>query len=507
MYNILTIFYDSRVKVRLELKHKFVGKIALTVILLGAIMCQGCSAGDRGGNSVTVPDIIGKKNLESMLEEPEIAYEKEPMKPLILVDLEGYETEGDKIAVMHGSSLSQEFGLYDATTNLRVFSGKVVGKNVEPSDTLSYGIADFSDFTVPGIYYVYSDILGRSKTFAIHEETRNSDTREAFLGIHARRNTLAPTAYTLETDTNVTISNAGGWITGEPKNQDVTDGCLTALDMMMAYEYHPSVFTDDFGIDESNNSIPDVLDEIVYEINWLIGMQNPETGGVYTGIYVPEESETPVVGGETTKATAYFCATLARFSHIIKKFNPTLAQTCIQKATLAYKCLDNNKEIVTKEQMYRAGVEMFRSTGQIAYSVHINEYLSENAGNGFETRSSLDSALSYMATSGSVDKNYCSLLMADFMAMTEDKVSSAKTAGYLVPPEETVSALLRNVSELVMADYIIRNQEYGNLEQDYLHYLRGRNNDSINYVKELAAPDDYAMLLILTSKLEDDLQR
>lgn len=47
-------------------------------------------------------------------------------------------------------------------------------------------------------------------------------------------------------------------------------------EMMATYIQNPSVFTDDFNIPESNNGIPDILDEAKWGLDWLKRMQNSD---------------------------------------------------------------------------------------------------------------------------------------------------------------------------------------------------------------------------------------
>ncbi len=46
--------------------------------------------------------------------------------------------------------------------------------------------------------------------------------------------------------------------------------------LLMAYELNPSVFGDDWNIPESGNGVPDILDEVRWECDWLLRMQMPD---------------------------------------------------------------------------------------------------------------------------------------------------------------------------------------------------------------------------------------
>lgn len=66
---------------------------------------------------------------------------------------------------------------------------------------------------------------------------------------------------------------SGGWHDAGDYNKYVPFVYSTVVNMLLAYEHNPSAFSDDYGIPESGNGIPDVLDEVKYELEWLRRMQ------------------------------------------------------------------------------------------------------------------------------------------------------------------------------------------------------------------------------------------
>jgi len=68
----------------------------------------------------------------------------------------------------------------------------------------------------------------------------------------------------------------GGWHDAGDHNKYVnwTYGVLT--DLLLAYAENPLVWGDDLGIPESGNGIPDLLDEVKYELDWLLRMRLPD---------------------------------------------------------------------------------------------------------------------------------------------------------------------------------------------------------------------------------------
>ncbi len=65
----------------------------------------------------------------------------------------------------------------------------------------------------------------------------------------------------------------GGWHDAGDYNKYVNyaDGAVHSL--LFAYEDRPSAWADDLGIPESGNLVPDVLDEVKWELDWLLRMQ------------------------------------------------------------------------------------------------------------------------------------------------------------------------------------------------------------------------------------------
>lgn len=92
---------------------------------------------------------------------------------------------------------------------------------------------------------------------------------------------------------------SGGWWDAGDTNKYVTFACDAVHQLLSAYEERPEVFGDDFGIPESGNGLPDLIDELRYELDWLKKMQPNDLGGgvllkvgnVEYGDPVPDQSQ------------------------------------------------------------------------------------------------------------------------------------------------------------------------------------------------------------------------
>lgn len=69
---------------------------------------------------------------------------------------------------------------------------------------------------------------------------------------------------------------SGGWFDAGDYNKYVTFSESAVSNLIEAYVAHPEVFGDDWDIPESGNGIPDLLDEIYWELQWLYRMTNTD---------------------------------------------------------------------------------------------------------------------------------------------------------------------------------------------------------------------------------------
>ena len=76
---------------------------------------------------------------------------------------------------------------------------------------------------------------------------------------------------------------SGGWFDAGDTNKYVTFASEAVHGLLAAYRRYPDVFDDDVGIPESGNGIPDIIDEVKWEIDWLERMQMDD-GGVLTKV-------------------------------------------------------------------------------------------------------------------------------------------------------------------------------------------------------------------------------
>lgn len=74
----------------------------------------------------------------------------------------------------------------------------------------------------------------------------------------------------------------GGWYDAGDYNKYVTFAMGPLCNLLETYRMHPTYFTDDYNIPESGNGIPDILDEVKWEMDFLKRMQDATgTNGLF----------------------------------------------------------------------------------------------------------------------------------------------------------------------------------------------------------------------------------
>lgn len=470
----------------------FIGLMLCTAMLLSAC---GTATETAVATSETSTE-AGPSRQGSMLEEAEILYEKEEMVPSIMVDQVGYMTGATKQAILKGSVLPDSFLVVDNATGQTVLSGEVEEMEDWDTEDALYGLADFSSLDEEGSYHLEAELLGVSMDFSISPAIYDDLVAAAVHGLEAcKSGDRTEEKVPMESDPSRTLEVSGGFVTSADGQRSAEDGCIAALDLWKVYDYYRESLAD-----------VDLTAYIRYEIEWLNKLQNPETGGVYSSVsFKSDGSGSLVVIGETTRATAYYAALMAKSSYEFAKTDEKFSKECLQHANLAWSCLEANKDIVSAAQMFRAAVEIYRATGGSDQKKVIDDYLSKHADEDYTDRISLDGAMSYMATSRSVDVTYCTTLMQHFMTKTEAIAGASKNARMFVDLSVTdESEMLRNLAELVEADYILTSREYSDIECNYLHYFAGRNETGSIHEDLSYSPDAYAEFLLLMGRLKTE---
>lgn len=106
----------------------------------------------------------------------------------------------------------------------------------------------------------------------------------------------------------------GGWFDAGDYNKYVNFTFSPLSDLLFAYQKNPLIWGDDWNIPESGNGLPDLLDEVKWELDWLLRMQNPD-GSVLSKVSSlgfnsasPPSADTSAIYYGAASTSATFCA-------------------------------------------------------------------------------------------------------------------------------------------------------------------------------------------------------
>ncbi len=157
------------------------------------------------------------------------------------------------------------------------------------------------------------------------------------------------------------LQSPGGWYDAGDYNKYIVNSSISVYTMLLAYEMFPQYWKNRMlNIPESGNNVPDILDETLYNLNWMLTMQDND-GGVYhkctelqfSGIEMPENTNPKrYVVQKNTQATLDFVATMAHASVILSQYKnelPGLSDKCRNAAIKAWEWCRKNPSVIYRQ--------------------------------------------------------------------------------------------------------------------------------------------------------------
>jgi len=348
----------------------------------------------------------------------------------------GFYPEAEKVAIIT-AEVSGKFSVVNVDSK-NVFNGNLK-RSAQPAFSGKFtAIANFSALTKPGKYILTVPGVGYSFPFeikaSVHKAVANGSIKayyfmraslplgEKYAGKWSRpaghpdtKVLIHPSAADDKRPAGTVISSPRGWYDAGDYNKYIVNSGITTSTLLSLYEDFPVYMkTVKLNIPESNNQLPDVLDEILWNLRWMLTMQDPNDGGVYhkltnprfDGMIMPDKADsTRYLVQKGTAATLDFAAVTAQASRIFKQLPkelPGLADSCLKASEYAWQWAIKNPnvlydqsamnqkfkpEVVTgtygdrnvSDEWIWAASELFVTTGNEDYYNHITVSQNERA--------------------------------------------------------------------------------------------------------------------------------
>lgn len=436
----------------------------------------------------------------------------------------GYYTSGQKIAVIPVTSVNT-YEIRDTLGESQWSGQSVASDRWAPSAEIVQKL-DFSAFKKAGVYAVFSNgkkissdftisptpyvNLGKAALKAFYYQRASMDLLPAYAGEWARGAGKKDSSATIHSSAGSgSFSSRGGWYDAGDYGRYIVNSGITTYTLFLLYRNFPDYMKNiSLNIPESGNSMPDVLDEIKWNLDWMLTMQAAD-GGVYHKLtplkfddfVMPDECTSQRYAFmKTTSASLNFAAVMALASRVFYSYDPTFASTCLSAAKTAFTWAVNNPAVYFVQP---AGV----NTGEYGDKDVSDERFWAAAELTAATDSSYSSFLTVPSDIPlpSWDKTGClglftilankGIFSATVYQNAKDQVTTiasillnAQSAGYKVSLTSDdfnwgSNSIAANQGVLLLYAYYLTDQtDYLNAAISQLDYLLGRNPIDMCYV-------------------------
>jgi endoglucanase len=492
-----------------------------------------------------------------------------PPTPFIVIDQFGYLPGAKKVAVIRNPATGFDsqwhftpgklYQVVNVETGAVVFEAAPVAWNagaIDPSSGDHAWQFDFSSVVAPGRYRIrdkqagydsasfsiaanlYKPILVQAVRMLYYQRAGFAkEERYAGKGWADKASHMGPgqdseaRLYSARGDKSTTRDLHGGWYDAGDFNRYTRWSGDYVIGLLHAYHESPAAFTDDFNIPESGNGIPDLLDEVKWEVDWLKRMQNEDGSllsvvGSASGSPASAATGPSFYGPVTTSATyagaaafAYASKTYAQFP-ALRTFADDLKSRSLQAwlwaqahpRVLFYNNdpRDHSQGVAAGQQevddygremeAIAAAIYLFDLTGDTTYRDYIDAHYRDNRIFTGHYTSDFDYAqtapLVYYASLAGATPAVASAIKTEFANGFEaDGWQAAKSDPYRAHLSAYTwgSSAIKSYHGDIFADealYGLRTHtpaESMSAAADYLHYLHGVNPLGKVYLSNMKA--------------------
>ncbi|MGA7416293.1 MAG: glycoside hydrolase family 9 protein [Bryobacteraceae bacterium] len=462
----------------------------------------------------------------------------------IKVDQVGYLPSAPKIGLVASGMPATDFTVRRSSDDSVVLSGKLSPPEADADSGDHVQAADFSALRDPGRYYLDVANVGRSWNFQIAPDVYARAFYLAMRSYYGQRCgtavDLGPefpgykhAACHLDGQYHATSGETGphphdgkGWHDAGDYGRYVVNSGISTGTLLWTYEMFGSrIQKKTLNLPESGNGTPDILNEIRWNLDWMLSMQasdggvwHKQTSESFCGFIMPENDKlTSYVigtGAEPFKsscATGDFAAVMAIAARVYRPFDPNFSNTALAAAKRAWAWLEKNPAVLfhnpkgistgdygdrdCADEIFWAAAELWRTTRDAPYE----QYFAAHAP-GF-MRSIGPSSPPNWGNVAALGLWTYALSGVKTPLAEEIRSTSVEAAGVLVartresPYHHDMTTKDYNWGsnsnaanyglQLLVANALHPDPGYINAATENLHYLLGRNTFSLSFVTQV----------------------
>ncbi len=457
----------------------------------------------------------------------------------VKVDQAGYLPRAPKLAMVVSSNAATGFQVHRTSDGLVVFQGQLsaAARDADTQDLVR--TADFTKLTEEGRYYLEVPGVGRSWNFSIGAD---AFSRAFYLALRSYYGQRCGTAvdlgpefpgyshppchmraeYHVSSGKTGPAAASGGWHDAGDYGRYVVNSGITTGTLLWTWElFGQRIAKLNLHIPESGNGTPDILNEVRWNLAWMLGMQD-EDGGVWHkevsaqfGPFVmPEKDTLPVyvIGTGTSPyksscATADFSAVMAIAGRVYVPYDAPFARKSLDAARRAWAWLGQNPNILFRnppgvttgdyadsdcgDERLWASAELWRSTKEKIYEeyfvAHYGEYRAAIASDGPQNWGHVAPLAMWTWVLGGAQDSAAKDIRDRTTQAADQIVARSAQNGYRVSLATNdyvwgSNGIAANYGmQLAIANTLHPDARYTDAAMDNLHYLLGRNTFSLSW--------------------------
>lgn len=407
-----------------------------------------------------------------------------------------------------------------------VFSGELMDNGSWDTSGEKVMLGDFSVFNAPGEYSILVDGKIQSMKFVIKEDLYDEALKAAIKSFYFQRASMSIEEkfggiykraaghpddkcvyHPSSGHSDGTLNSPGGWYDAGDYGKYIVNASFSVGQMLQFVEQYPDAIEDgSLNIPESGNEINDLMDELKYELDWILTMQDKD-GGVYhkltaknfSGFVMPADYDLErMIIGKGTAATLNFAAVLAQASRLFDRYDSDWAALALDAAEKAWKwaVLNDNvvyrnpEDVVTGEygddefpdDFYWAAAELYITTKNEEYLNNLKKYNQEynhkltNSWKFFVKNNGFHSLLNNLE---SLDEDLASGLKEGHLALADEILAKIDNNPYRIALDRyewgSNSDILNQAMILCMAHSLNSEEKYLVGAEQINDYIFGKN--------------------------------
>ncbi len=307
----------------------------------------------------------------------------------------------------------------------------------------------------------------------------------------------------------------GGWHDAGDYGRYATAGAVTIGHLLYAFSMFRNNYHFDMNLPETGNGLPDILNEVRYELDWLLGMQF-EDGGVshkltsleHAGYVLPHEDHLPFYRLPVSSlATGDFAGAMALASRIYKEYDAAYAERLKAAALRAWDWLEAHPSLVFEpypevrtggygdrsdlDERLWACAELARLTGEERFHTELYRFSYSHINRtrfGWADVSGFAGICILFAPDGTFGEEITACFRNSFSDRGYILHHTTLENGYRLSMRANEfhwgsnNDVMNNAIVLLIAGMVTGNREYISDASEHLHYLFGRNPLDISYV-------------------------